>query len=614
ALFEDFAVVLTDTDTGTASDTLSVQIVDDVPQLIAPATTTLINAAGTIQTGVALDSDTNIDNNVGADQVGILSFDIANGDQAFNKGGDALQVEGVNPGDPALNVYLYVDGNTLYGSTTSGFGGVVGDLASSPSLVFTLTLNPDGSFGTATDTYDFELHQAIRGEVSFSSADAGYDFMGGNDPYGYFNTNTTAPDILLTPIDGGVFSGSINESANTVGMGDGQSVGANEAIRVDFLLGISGDPSATAGGDGYINPLNQDHVFERDTSGTAHQMVNGAEATFSKLVGTTEINISAWDSPEGDADAATGDQLIYNSTGGQAISTVVITDPTAVAPTEVTGSTADEDGATAGIQVTVGANQYTVKFNGDGTVNIAGIVQGATIGIIVGDGATPLFDSVEYQYLSGSTFKLGDFGALFPSTAGPASFDFNLALTDSDGDSIDIPDGITINLDADPNPPALNLAAPVVQEQPLAEAPAEPVLAGEETAAEGPAIQIATEAVDQLLATDGADEFVWTLADNQDTGDTVISFDTASDALNLKDLLQGEEAQDADLTSYLNVTFDGANTVIEVSTGGDFRGGPGDASKVDQIITLEDVNLVGGDELAAVIQNMLDAGQLIIDQ
>ena len=61
------------------------------------------------------------------------------------------------------------------------------------------------------------------------------------------------------------------------------------------------------------------------------------------------------------------------------------------------------------------------------------------------------------------------------------------------------------------------------------------------------------------------------------------------------------------------MTFDGANTVIEVSSTGAFKGNGSDANLVDQTITLAGVDLVGTDELSTVIQNMLDNGQLITD-
>ena len=95
-----------------------------------------------------------------------------------------------------------------------------------------------------------------------------------------------------------------------------------------------------------------------------------------------------------------------------------------------------------------------------------------------------------------------------------------------------------------------------------------------------------------------------------------ISTDSSLDSdksLDLRDLLIGEEAEDVDLTSYLDVAFDGADTVVRVSANGSFEGNSGDSGKVDETFTFEGVDLVGSNELDAVINNMLSSGRLITD-
>ncbi|MEP4149385.1 MAG: retention module-containing protein [Halioglobus sp.] len=119
-----------------------------------------------------------------------------------------------------------------------------------------------------------------------------------------------------------------------------------------------------------------------------------------------------------------------------------------------------------------------------------------------------------------------------------------------------------------------------------------------------------------LLATGDDDVFAFALNEDGESGSdvSITGFGEAgTDALDLRDLLVGEEADGADLTSFLNVSFDGANTVIEVSSSGGFAEGSDGAANVDQTITLEGVDLVGTDELSTVIQNMLESGQLITD-
>lgn len=97
-------------------------------------------------------------------------------------------------------------------------------------------------------------------------------------------------------------------------------------------------------------------------------------------------------------------------------------------------------------------------------------------------------------------------------------------------------------------------------------------------------------------------------------GSTTIAEDAsfATEALDLRDLLSNDVAGD-DLSSYLNVSFDGTATVIEVSNAGQFTSGDSSGGIVDQTITVEGVDLVGSDDLATIIQNMLNNGQLNSD-
>jgi Ca2+-binding RTX toxin-like protein len=115
----------------------------------------------------------------------------------------------------------------------------------------------------------------------------------------------------------------------------------------------------------------------------------------------------------------------------------------------------------------------------------------------------------------------------------------------------------------------------------------------------------------------GADTFAWRLGDQGQPGspakDVISDFNNAAskaggDILDLRDLLQGETP--ATLTKYLHFTTSGTNTVINISTTGEF-GTVFDASKADQLITLSGVVLAGASD-AAIIQNLLSKGQLLV--
>ena len=133
----------------------------------------------------------------------------------------------------------------------------------------------------------------------------------------------------------------------------------------------------------------------------------------------------------------------------------------------------------------------------------------------------------------------------------------------------------------------------------------------EEDSAPESALQTATAEADTLLATDDADVFVWSLADNTPEGDLIVGFDVTADAINIADIL-GDSVDTTDFASYLDVSLDGASTVIKVSNTGDFE-------NAEQTITVQDVNLMAGVELddsaalATALQNLVDAGKLITE-
>ncbi|MEH6591764.1 MAG: type I secretion C-terminal target domain-containing protein, partial [Halioglobus sp.] len=141
----------------------------------------------------------------------------------------------------------------------------------------------------------------------------------------------------------------------------------------------------------------------------------------------------------------------------------------------------------------------------------------------------------------------------------------------------------------------------------------QPVVAEASSEPESNLIDASSEA---LIGTVADDVFVWDLADAGAAGtpdsDVVSDFgDSGNDALDLSDLLVDAGS---DLTSYLSVTEESGSTVIKVSTGGDV----GDATQVDQVITLDgvgfaDLGLDVNDGMTTIIQDMVNAGKLITD-
>ncbi|MDP5237888.1 Ig-like domain-containing protein, partial [Uliginosibacterium sp. 31-16] len=106
------------------------------------------------------------------------------------------------------------------------------------------------------------------------------------------------------------------------------------------------------------------------------------------------------------------------------------------------------------------------------------------------------------------------------------------------------------------------------------------------------------------------------------TSDLVTDFSKAEgDALDLRDLLVGESHLGLDtgnLSNYLHFEVSNGNTVVHVSTSGGFANGNYDATREDQTIVLQGVNLLNDGAATllndnAVIQDMLKNNRLIVD-
>ncbi|MES2771773.1 MAG: type I secretion C-terminal target domain-containing protein [Pseudomonadota bacterium] len=123
---------------------------------------------------------------------------------------------------------------------------------------------------------------------------------------------------------------------------------------------------------------------------------------------------------------------------------------------------------------------------------------------------------------------------------------------------------------------------------------------------------------DTLSASIGADVFRWTLSDRGTVAlpsvDVITDFDlrglaAGGDALDLRDLLQGEQHSGTDagsLASYLHFERSGQDTLVQISTLGN--------GQVDQIIDLRNVDLLASfSNDTQIIQELLKQNKLIVD-
>lgn len=124
---------------------------------------------------------------------------------------------------------------------------------------------------------------------------------------------------------------------------------------------------------------------------------------------------------------------------------------------------------------------------------------------------------------------------------------------------------------------------------------------------------------DTLTGGKGADTFVFKLADAGSAGapssDTIADFTIKQkDVLDLRDLLSSADETDLNgLLNFIDVTTDGTNTQLHISSSGGFAGGTYDASAENATITLTNVNLLSGTDESALLQNLINKNQLLID-
>jgi VCBS repeat-containing protein len=157
----------------------------------------------------------------------------------------------------------------------------------------------------------------------------------------------------------------------------------------------------------------------------------------------------------------------------------------------------------------------------------------------------------------------------------------------------------------------------------------------------GDDILIGGKGNDTLTGGTGHDVFQWKLNDGGTAGtpaaDVISDFDNANysgDVLDLRDLLVGEThtanvigmpgsigtantvtvtADNGTLANYLHFAMSGSDTVVSISTTGQFSSGFA-TGKVDQTITLTGVNLVGSFTTdAQIINDLLKRGKLVTD-
>ena len=398
-LTDTISMTVTDAtgDSDATPGSIVISIVDDIPTSFAPISTTLTNAAGQSATR-GLDVDSNINNNVGADQPGTLTFaNIVNGqDTALNSGGAMIEL------------WLSNGGTTLQGRTGSTNG-------TDGTLIYTVQLNQNLGIYTTT------IHQAIdNGSGAFFNDLSGG--VAGNPPFKLVgSTSADNLEILFTPISNQA-SPSVNSDSDDIGV-DGQFIditNPDAGLRLDF-----GDFTYDANGGG-----TSDDAFVM----VNHQTVNGFKFTIDQISnGTTaDVRLKAVDANE-DGNVEQQEPNTADDTT-LAITMVKIYN---AAGTLIDTVTADKNVA-GGI---------VVDFEASGTVLITGLSAQYKVQTYTASG----YDRIEITNAgtSGGTdgkFSLSQLQVETTQTGNPVNLNFDLSLTDADGDQVIVNDAINLTL------------------------------------------------------------------------------------------------------------------------------------------------------------------------
>jgi hypothetical protein len=387
-------ITVTDADGDTASGSTNIgdqiSVFDDGPTAVAPEAIVTTDEIGPMITASLDLGDHNVVDNFGADGPGTITFaNVTDG-----------QATGLTSGGDAITLWLSSDGQTVEGRTNSTDG-------SDGSLIYTVHIDQ------ANSNYDFTMTGTIdngSGIVlsDFSSAPAGQNQWIGLDSDGgdIHADSNDSPDLLLTGINGGT----VNTSSTDIGSNN-QWMDTGEGIRIDFVTDVDRDGSSD----------------EKDAQGytfDGHYDVTGTSFSVLQEQGSgsgAAVHIAAYeDSDSGNVKDLTGSLVAIDQ------SSIVVT----------------------------GDTTYNIIDMGDGTFVITGLAAGANVSFDTG-GAD--YDAISITNatgesnpnggtFSGQSFAVGAFGYFTAAAGDPIHLNYDLQVTDSDGDFTTVPGGVDITL------------------------------------------------------------------------------------------------------------------------------------------------------------------------
>jgi hypothetical protein len=387
-------ITVTDYDGDTASGSTNIgdqiSVFDDGPSAVAPeaiVTTDEIQAMITASLDLG---DHNVIDNFGADGPGTITFaNITDG-----------QATGLTSGGDSITLWLSSDGQTLEGRTNSTDG-------TDGTLIYTVHIDQ------ANSNYEFTLSGTVDNGSGiilsdFSSAPAGQNQWIGLDSDGgdIHADSNDSPDLLLTGLNGGT----VNTSSTDIGSNN-QWMDTGEGIRIDYVTDVDRDGASN-------EKTAQGYTFD------GHYNVTGSSFSIIQEQGSgsgAAIHIAAFE------DADTGNLKTLSGS-------IVAIDQSSI--------------------VVTGDNTYNIIDMGDGTFVITGLAAGANVSFDTGGtdyNAISITNATGEANpnggtFSGQSFAVGAFGYFTAAAGDPVNLNYDLQVTDSDGDFTAVAGGIDITL------------------------------------------------------------------------------------------------------------------------------------------------------------------------
>ena len=393
-------VAVTGVGGSTANGNVTITIVDDVPSTFDPISLVLSNSQGALGSA-GLDSDSNIDNNVGADQLGLVKF-------AASLNG--LASDYVSDGQ-TVYYHLMEDGTRLVATTSAAEPN-----PDKSDWVFEITFNQDHDIGSANDAFMVTMYAKVDAVQDINYSGGTYDFNGGNTNWVVFTptgqnqnpVDDNSRDLLITPIGNAVkINGTANDvGATSSGSSGGQAIGNGEGVRLNFVIDATGSPLQQD-----YAPGTPGHSFD------GHYLVNNASVTLGINNGTTAARFEIGT----DNDYGGAEDSSVNDVTHQAIKSVIINDMIVNAGTTSAGG-------------------YTLVWGaGNLSVSIAGLNGGDDVAIV---GVTQ-YTTMDVSYVSGTPFTLSGFGSSAVKEA-DVNISLPVQLVDADGDFVNSELDITL--------------------------------------------------------------------------------------------------------------------------------------------------------------------------